>query len=765
MTQKEQLKDDRKRREFWIVGPNYCTDETTRAMTRDGWKTYDQLHVGEDIYTINPDTGLGEWQPVTAVNVFSDGPYAMLRMKQRGHDSLTTFHHRWPVAWYGNRSEDGRVWRERRGIRTAHTGIEASVNEMVLSSALSTEIPEIQTYSDALVELVAWYTTEGHRRTETSGLGIAQNPGVNADRIAAACTSCLGPESKMTNRREDTPRWRREVRGGVYLNAAAADIVSSFAPCRDKVVTMDFIHKLTKSQLEMFVLTCLRGDYLAAQDEIASACLSQKVMERLLPVQMACTLLGYKTTMTKTRLWNLFIYRRQGEMNLRQAQRNGEWVVHDGLVWCPSVKNSTWLAERNGTVYFTGNTDAEKEFRVLYNQLTRLEVPFDKPGTYNDPIGGNMHISLWDGTYQVHGKSAAHPESLVGEGLRGVIMAEAAKIKERVWVKYVRPTLNDFRGWAALTSTPEGKNWFYRFWQQGQDPRFPSWQSWRMPAWINPFVYPDGATEAGIATLRAMLNNHQAVTHADAKALGVDSEVLELMTSMTEPAFNQEIAADFTDFVGKVFKEFDEEVHVAELQFDPTWQTFGAVDYGFTNPNVWLLLQVDPFNEYINVLGEVYETGLGPDEFADEIIRKGLCPAGLKSFFPDPASPGDTNVLQRKLRVMGRPGTGGELKHRLDAIRQALRPFRKHVENDHPRILFDRAGCPNTIQDFLNYRYPDTKTEQDRNEPELPLKKDDHGPEALGRFFAGHFGTSEKKRRQSGGQSQAAVTRRGNVRR
>ena len=40
-------------------------------------------------------------------------------------------------------------------------------------------------------------------------------------------------------------------------------------------------------------------------------------------------------------------------------------------------------------------TDSEKEFRVLYNQLTRLEVPFDKPGTYNDPIGGNMHISLW----------------------------------------------------------------------------------------------------------------------------------------------------------------------------------------------------------------------------------------------------------------------------------------------------------------------------------------------------------------------------------
>ena len=106
-------------------------------------------------------------------------------------------------------------------------------------------------------------------------------------------------------------------------------------------------------------------------------------------------------------------------------------------------------------------SDAEKEFRVLYNDLTRQEFPLDRPGTYNDPIGGNMHVSLWGGRFQVHAKSAAHPESLVGEGLHGALLVEAAKIKERVWTKFVRPTLNDFKGWADFTSTPEGKNWFY----------------------------------------------------------------------------------------------------------------------------------------------------------------------------------------------------------------------------------------------------------------------------------------------------------------
>lgn len=393
-------------------------------------------------------------------------------------------------------------------------------------------------------------------------------------------------------------------------------------------------------------------------------------------------------------------------------------------------------------------SDAEKEFRVLYNQLTKLKVPFDKPGTYFDPIGGSLHISLWGGAFQVHGKSAAHPESLVGEGLSGVIMAEAAKIKHRVWVRFVRPTLNDFRGWAFLSSTPEGKNWFYDAWKQGVDPKFKSWAGYRLPAWLNPHVYPLGATDQGVIALRKMLDRHEMVDEDIAIANHVDPEVAELMMSMTPEAFKQEIGADFTEFVGRVFKDFDEEMHLGNLEYNPEWETFAAVDYGFTNPNVWLLLQVDPFGEQINVLGEVYQSGLGPDDFAETIMDRGLCPSGTKAFFPDPASPGDTNVLERKLRIPARPHTGGSLKARIDAIRYKLKlvdPQKDVGEGypgNRPYLMFDRS-CTNTIRDFLDYRYPDTRDHQDYNNPENPMKKDDHGPEALGRFMAGYYGTNE----------------------
>lgn len=415
-------------------------------------------------------------------------------------------------------------------------------------------------------------------------------------------------------------------------------------------------------------------------------------------------------------------------------------------------------------------SDSEKEFRVLWNELRRLEVPFDKPGSYNDPLGGSMHISLWDGTFQVHAKSALYPDTLVGEGLSGVIMAEAAKMKQSVWVKYIRPTLADFRGWSLHTSTPEGKNHFYDLWQLGKDPGVPDWASWRMPSWINPYVYRTPTRARDVKALQQIMqaemqtlsleqietkidqeDNREEVSRlrkmCDKYDLVVDDEILDLMSSTSPEAFNQEIGAEFTEFVGRVFKGFDEDIHVGDLQYNPKWQTFAAVDYGFTNPNVWLLIQVGPWGE-INVIKEFYQAGLTANEFAEEVKARGLAPGSVKAFFPDPASPGDTKILEEILKIPARTGTGGELKDRLDAIRKALKESPLHVPRGHvdrrPQLMFDRS-CTMCIYEFQEYRYPEMKEQSSVPSQELPMKKDDHTPEALGRFFKGFFGTPQEK--------------------
>ena len=407
-------------------------------------------------------------------------------------------------------------------------------------------------------------------------------------------------------------------------------------------------------------------------------------------------------------------------------------------------------------------TDSEKEFRILWNELARLGVKdyFDKPGSYNNPQMGDMHLSLWDGRFQVHAKSEKHPESLVGEGLSGVILAEAAKLKERTYNKLIRPTLADFLGWCLMTSTPEGKNWFYEMWRRGQDPNRPDWWSMRAPSWMNPFVYPAGASDDGILLLRRAMRNGEMVDEALFRSLGVDPEIGELAADLTEEAFNQEIGAMFTEFVGRVFKGFDEEVHVGDFTRNPSWDLYAASDAGFTNPAVYLLIQVDPFGEQIQVLDEVYTPGLTAEEFAEEVRAAGLAPGAVKRLYPDPADPAFAKTLSDKLKIPLGKGTGGELKWRLDSIRAALKVRNTHLPDGDPtrvpRLMFDRR-CEKTISDMLNYRYPEKKANQDSNAPENPMKKDDHGPEALGRFFAGHFGAEHKRGRARASRADVAA--------
>ena len=381
-------------------------------------------------------------------------------------------------------------------------------------------------------------------------------------------------------------------------------------------------------------------------------------------------------------------------------------------------------------------SDAEKEFRVLWGDLARLGIPLDKPGSYYDPVGGNLHVSLWGGKFLVHGKSAKYPNQLVGEALETVILAEAAKLKPVIWTKYIRPMLADYRGTALMTSTPEGKNWFYEMWQVGQARRSEFW-SIRMPSWTNDILFPEGR---------------------------YDPEITSMAEGMSEEKFKQEIGADFTEFVGRVFKDFAEETHVLDRPFNPSLPLYIATDYGYTNPNVALFVQHDVWDN-VFVVGEYYERNRTPEQFARDVLEHPYLSILLKyarAIYPDPEDPGASATLSDHWRVPVKAKTGGEIQDRLELIRRWLGMGPEYLEfvTEHPdwvpRLTIDR-GCRHLIREMGDYRYPENKKEVDANNKENPLKVDDHTPEALGRFFKGHYGHTLPRRKAR--QGRATVKR------
>lgn len=411
-------------------------------------------------------------------------------------------------------------------------------------------------------------------------------------------------------------------------------------------------------------------------------------------------------------------------------------------------------------------SDSEKEFRVIWDALKRLGFPMDHPGSYNNPESGEMNISLFDRRFVIAAMSAKYPGSLVGEGLSGVVFSEAAKLKPSVWHKFIRPTLADFSGWAQFGSTPEGKNWYYDIFMSGLDPNRREWASWRAPSWINPYVYPEGVNER-LLTMASNARREGRMKSLDDSLewhecargyhpVGIDAEIWSMWLDMSEELFNQEVAALFTEFVGRVFKDFDEELHITDDEFRVDWTTYACVDYGFTNPNVWLLVQVDPHMNAVHVLDEYYEVGRTTEEMAAEILSRGLAPRTVRAFYPDPASPGDTRTLAAKLRIPHANPGSLEIKDRIEWIRRKMKVGTGFA--GRPAFTVNRR-CVNTIRELNDYRYPEMSERASRNRsaPENPVKKDDHTPEALGRLFSGLFGSPNSSIRAT--QSRAKVRR------
>lgn len=366
----------------------------------------------------------------------------------------------------------------------------------------------------------------------------------------------------------------------------------------------------------------------------------------------------------------------------------------------------------------------EKEFRVFWNILIdRMRVPIDKSKTYYSTRTKDFRITTsWGSSVEV--RSAEHPESLVGEGLDWVIMAEAAKLKLSHWEKYIRPTLADKRGSADFVSTPEGFNWFYQIFKQGEDPDHPNWDSIQSPTWENTVMFPLGRE---------------------------DPEILEIEKTTPSPeVFNQEYGADFTSFAGRIYSDFDEGYHVLpRYQFNPNWPNYLAFDFGLRNVTACLNIQVDP-EDNVYVWKEYYEKGLNSYTHATKL--RSLINWRVDRAYRDPSGSDQAGTIMqvwRDVRDYYNPWLSGvdltpapnDVEPGIQQVQRWLK-LREMPDGSRKPKLFVAKECRRTINEFNTYVWAEqgSKVAEYKDPDEKPRKKQDHAMDALRYFFTGHFG-------------------------
>ena len=362
----------------------FCADAETQILTRLGWRDFGDLAVGDDVLTLNTNSGKSEWQPTEAVNVFDAKEQELLALEGVDHSSLTTMNHRWPVEHVVT----GRSgWREEKRIVQS---ADLTGSDRIICAAETANLPRRTTHTDALVELVGWFWTEGHYVAGGS-ISIAQSRTVNpanTDRIIRCLTHLFG-DSSDSIRGLSTPAWRQSNDNDCvrfYLNRAASNWVTAHTD-DFKVVDPVFIASLTREQLDTFVQVSMAAD---GHGNV----ITQRDKGRLDSFQMACSLLGIRSSLRARSIGGAGRYagRPFWELSLKPltprfvpSKAKRATITYTGKVWCPTTANGTWFARRHGHTFFTGNTiyyyaSLQREFWV--GDPTNTDFPALKNGEF-----------------------------------------------------------------------------------------------------------------------------------------------------------------------------------------------------------------------------------------------------------------------------------------------------------------------------------------------------------------------------------------------
>lgn len=278
-------------------------------------------------------------------------------------------------------------------------------------------------------------------------------------------------------------------------------------------------------------------------------------------------------------------------------------------------------------------------------------------------------------------RSADDPDRLRGPNLHWAWIDEAGLCRSGTWdIVIGRLRADGLAGPAWVTTTPKGRNWLY--YKRDQMTIF------KAATPDNPYLSKEF--------------------------------VRSLLDSYTGEFLRQEVYGDFARFEGMIYDMFSETIHIKRRDYGEfqTWAM--AVDEGYTNPAVILLIGVDG-DKRKHIMTEFYERG----KLQSDVVNTAL---ELAQMIQDKTEKRVTEIavdaaaagLIADMRNSGLPA-----RPRKGRVIDGIRTVQEHLKvqgDGTPRLTID-PSCVNTINEFESYIWKPEKDE--------PVKENDHALDAL----------------------------------
>jgi hypothetical protein len=221
-------------------------------------------------------------------------------------------------------------------------------------------------------------------------------------------------------------------------------------------------------------------------------------------------------------------------------------------------------------------------------------------------------------------------------------------------------------------------------------------------------------------------------------------DVLAQMRRSSRAAFESEMLCLRPSLENVVFAEFDPDIHISPVDYNPALPLYRAIDFGFVNPFVCLWIQIDG-SGVVRVIDEYVKSRQTIDVHADEIKnRTPYCEDNVIATFCDPAGAGVNDVTGTS-PVSQLRQAGIKLRYKRSSILEGIELVRRSLRSgDGKSNLIISPSCGRLIEAMQCYHYPPAGAE------ELPLKDGiyDHPIDALRYFFVNYNNSISAKSRK-----------------
>ena len=347
-----------------------CVDEQTECLTDTGWKRYDELEPGVRIATFDLHHNRLEFLEPLAVKSYDfDGEMYVLR--NRTQEQWITPGHKVVRKVFNS---------DNRWVLEEIEEVAALRSPVIVPNAWETD--STHEIDDRVVMLLAWVVAEGNFDFSGGRRRVSLFQSTGHPEYSAEIAWLLDELGLSYHRLEKTGTYSNYPVYRYRLNQAGSEFVLGYL---ERKCVPPVIRTLSLRQIRLFLETYIKGD--GSTEANGRTRIYTNDRENLDALQELCVLAGYGST----------VYSRQDSgVHVLNLVRNRETYIqlierrhYRGKVWCPTTRNGTFVARRQGKTFVTGNTPfTNLTFDWVCPEDLREQVPViageEQPYTYGD---------------------------------------------------------------------------------------------------------------------------------------------------------------------------------------------------------------------------------------------------------------------------------------------------------------------------------------------------------------------------------------------